>query len=328
MNIQITPKILIQYILEETAKGLIIFLNTTINSFPAEVQEDLLFRIPRSFITKGVKGLNIDSPGDVKILLDTFWKNWDVLQEKIIPCEEVIIYGRVYRSYISILLQARNEWAHTTTFSYDDVIFYGLAARRFFSSQLTVEVSSALDEIVEEGIQKLIPGQGKVDVPESTTTEPIKTSDVLEVMPSTPKHQPVDRLQRDDSSKALEILVNLVRDERYEDIAKIIDYPKSITLPQPKFPNTFCLSDGQTTFAFGANKFELIKKNLDYVVMFALTGETIPIMRGEFKGNPTLCLPSNSETHLQIGQVKAQIVCMKMKEISDWLKSINQGNDM
>ncbi len=324
MNLLITPKILIQYILEETQKGLLVFLNSYINSFPLEGQEDLLFRIPRSYIKKTDEGIWIDSPGDVKLLLDTFWKNWDILQEKIISNEEIIIFGRVYRSYISILLQARNEWAHTTSFTYEDVIFYGLTAKRFFSSERTASVSSALEEIVEESFLKLIP-ERPIEIPTQSdssaklVSEPKKEKVVVEVIP---QPETIKNLKKDDNEKVVDILLNIIRNEKFEDLAKLIDYPFEITLPDPKFPNTFCLSDERNTFAFGVSKFELIKENLVFVTIFALTGRTLPTMTGEFKGNPTICLPSNSETNLQIGQVKAQMICMKMKEISDWLKKI------
>lgn len=317
MNFQITPKILVQYILEETKKGLLIFLNSVINSLPAEDQEELLFRIPRSNIEKSGNTIQIRAPEDGKILLDTFWKNWDILQEKIIEPTELFIFARVYRSYISILLQARNEWAHTTSFTYEDVIFYGLTAKRFFSHTKTTSISSALEEIVEESFQRLLPEKPV----ELTSGENNSTRHVVEQknIPDIQKAEVMIKLKKNDHDNVIESLLDIVHNEKFEDLAKLVDYPVEIILPDPKFANTFCLSDGKNTFAFGSSKLELIKEMLSYVTIFAISGETPPSMKGEFKGNPTICLPTNSETFLQIGQVKAQMICMKMREITDWL---------
>jgi len=318
MNFQITPKILIQYILEETKKGLLIFLNSDINSFPSEVQEELLFRIPRPNIEKSGNKISITPPEDGKILLDTFWKNWDILQEKILQPDELLILARVYRSYISILLQARNEWAHTTSFTFEDVIFYGLTAKRFFSHPQTTSISSSLEEIVDESFQRLLPEKPA----ELTTAEniPFRSMEKQKINLNMPKIEVIKNTKKDNHTDVIEVLLDIVRNEKYEDLAKLVDYPTEITLPDPKFANTFCLSDGRNTFAFGISKLELIKEMLAYVTVFALTGETLPSMKGEFKGNPTICLPTNSDAFLQIGQVKAQMICMKMREISEWLK--------
>lgn len=321
MDFQITPKILIQYILEETQKGLLIFLNSEINKFPSEVQEDLLFRIPRPNIEKSGDFIRITPIRDGKILLDTFWKNWDILQDKILQPEEIVILARVYRSYISVLLQARNEWAHTTSFTYEDVIFYGLTAKRFFSHKMTATISSALEEIVEECFQKLIPE--KTTEPSANATFPsIKLGEHADSL-WTKQTATLVNLKKNGHKDVVDVLLDIIHNERYEDLASLIDYPCEIFLPDPKFMNTFCLSDGQNTFAFGISKFELIKEMLVYVTVFAITGETLPSMKGEFKGNPTICLPNNSETFLQIGRVKAQIICMKMREITNWLKKGN-----
>lgn len=317
MNFQITPKILIQYILEETKKGLLIFLNSEINTFPSELQEELLYRIPRINIRKSGNTISLIAPEDGKILLDIFWKNWDILQERILQPDELLILARVYRSYVCILLQARNEWAHTTSFTFEDVIFYGLTAKRFFSHPMTTSISSALEEIVDESFQRLNPE--KTVGLKTVKRTPHQSMEEQKENLDTPSFEAIKNLKKDDHADVIEVLLDIVRNEKYEDLAKLVGYPIEITLPSPKFANTFTLSDGRNTFAFGNSKLELIKKMLIYVIVFALTGETSPCMKGEFKGNPTICLPTNSDAFLQIGRVKAQIICMKMQEITDWL---------
>jgi hypothetical protein len=316
-----------QYLLDETSKGLLIFLNAEINRLPAAIQRDILNQIPNAGVIQADNGKQIKSGCDVYVLLGIFWRNWDILEKKVLDPADIDILGRVYRSYISILIQARNEWAHINSLTYEDVIFYGLTAKRFFSSKKTDSVASVLEEIVEESFQKLLP-EKPIEVPTSTGPPVTPTEAAAEsekpVVNEIPQPETIKRLKKDDHEKVVDVLLDIVRNGKYEDLAKLVDYPLEITLPDPKFPNTFCLSDERNTFAFGMSKFELIKENLVFVTIFALTGKTLPTMAGEFKGNPTICLPSNSETNLQIGQVKAQMICMKMHEISEWLNKTNQ----
>lgn len=74
---------------------------------------------------------------------------WYVIKENLFDCNNRNGNGASYRTYVGIMLNARNEWAHNFSLTYDDVLFTCYAVQRFFSETKKQIDVSMVDQIIE-----------------------------------------------------------------------------------------------------------------------------------------------------------------------------------
>jgi hypothetical protein len=153
MEISPTPQILMQTLLDGTKKVIIEILNSEIpnlNSTEKKTLTEILMLPAYYSFNGGIK------PDDCELsrVLKYLWKEWDLLKDKIFISSEENSYGRTTRSYISILMQARNDWAHDTL-TYEDVIHYGLVIQRIKKNIQKNVDDSFPDQIIDFCIEKI-----------------------------------------------------------------------------------------------------------------------------------------------------------------------------
>jgi hypothetical protein len=92
---------------------------------------------------------------EIAEILRYLWSNWITIKDKLFSCDFTNGYGAEYKSYISIILTARNKWAHKNNLTYEDVLHNGFVVQHFFRSANREVNISVIDQIVEACIQEL-----------------------------------------------------------------------------------------------------------------------------------------------------------------------------
>lgn len=102
---------------------------------------------------------------DLSDLLYFFWTDWNAIKDKVFTCNQTNGYGAPFRSYISLLITARNDWAHNNyTYNYEDVLHNCFVAQRFFGSARRKVNISIVDQIIETCLQEISGRYTKVTV--------------------------------------------------------------------------------------------------------------------------------------------------------------------
>lgn len=112
MEISASPQNLIQILLDEFKKGMVDFLNLEIDNLPIKVKKDIINNL--IIINAGCDSGKpcISNESDIYKILRILWTHWDDCKEKVFTVNESNGFGQTYRSYLRIIMQARNEWAH------------------------------------------------------------------------------------------------------------------------------------------------------------------------------------------------------------------------
>ena len=153
MEISPTPQILMQNLLDGTKKVIVELINLEIPNLNLIEKKRLAETMALPARYSFVSGINQDDCELLKVL-KYLWKDWDLLKDKIFVSNEENSFGRTTRSYISILMQARNDWAHDTL-TYEDVLHYGFVVQRLKRSIQDNSDGSFADQIIEFCIEKI-----------------------------------------------------------------------------------------------------------------------------------------------------------------------------
>ncbi|MEN6572370.1 MAG: hypothetical protein ABFD24_11045 [Anaerolineaceae bacterium] len=336
MEIETTPKILMQSLLEITKKGVISLINLDIDKYPPTIFDQLRTTFPRS-IAADAGHMQLSEDVDLYKLLKLISINWHFMEQSFVTACDENNNGKAHRSFLELLRCGRNEDAHDKIFSYEDVLLYGFVIRRFFSEREHYFNQSMCDEIIEESFRKLsetmLPTtveQKKEIIPEvatviNTPNEETKPQQALVVSDGSNQDLIIQEglFESKTQEEITDIFMDLVSDFQkhdYDKLITLIDYPKDILVEPGIYKDTLHFSAGSISFAMGSKKLNLIKDYLLYLTVFALTGIRIDSTVGEYEGYEVICLPSNEDPKLLIGRTRARILCSSMDEIDEWLK--------
>jgi len=135
-----SPKNMMTTLVEQTRLSLITLLRGTYSDLSqAEKLEDLLTEC-------GIPELE---QADIQDILQLIWKKWDDLKDNLFECHSRNGFGLRFRSYISLMINARNEWAHGYTFTYEEVLHNCFVVQHFFRGAKSQINTSIVDQIVE-----------------------------------------------------------------------------------------------------------------------------------------------------------------------------------
>ena len=135
-----SPKNMMTTLVEQTRLSLITLLRGTYSDLSqAEKLEDLLTEC-------GIPELE---QADIQDILQLIWKKWDDLKDNLFECHSRNGFGLRFRSYISLMINARNEWAHGYTFTYEEVLHNCFVVQHFFRGTKKQVDISIVDQIVD-----------------------------------------------------------------------------------------------------------------------------------------------------------------------------------
>ncbi|MHC1740137.1 MAG: Swt1 family HEPN domain-containing protein [Anaerolineaceae bacterium] len=358
MQISVSPQSLIQILLDEFKKGMVDFLNEEVENLPVEMQQDITRNL--TFTKEGNDGskTRINDESDLYKILRILWSHWDEIKERIFTINENNGYGQTYRSYLKIIMQARNEWAHQSALTYEDVLHYGFVIQRFSRNKISKFDSSKIDQIVEVCIQKIsgvddVIGEGapcNQDNEETTLVSELKTEeDIIEDIESTielndpliveeittaeEENEQSGEILEDyeqnstsefgDDTEEIETIIQRYRkaaeEGNYEFFSELIENEDEISVLPGSYQDTLCLKENFNTFAYGYRKLQLISEYIIAVAIFAVYDFLFDSMAGTFKGYDVICIPSNKDAQITFGRTRARMLCARMKEIIDWL---------
>lgn len=135
-----SPKNMMTTLVQQTGLALITLLR---NAYRERSQDEKLEELLAEYELKDLEH------ADIQDILQMLWKRWDDLKDNLFECHSKNGFGLRFRSYVSLMINARNEWAHNNTFSYEEVLHNCFIVQHFFQGAKIQINTSIVDQIVE-----------------------------------------------------------------------------------------------------------------------------------------------------------------------------------
>ena len=112
---------------------------------------------------------------DTQACLNLMWRRWnEVFQDKL---------GHVARSYVSEMIQARNDWAHQTAFSNDEAYRIADTAGRLLKMVSAAEQAALVDEIGKDLLRLRFEEEAKKSKKDTGPLKPKETTTLAGLKP-------------------------------------------------------------------------------------------------------------------------------------------------
>lgn len=342
MELDLSPRSLMQILLNDAYADLLSFINKKFTDFPDGVRNNWLIELntSRNDLSQGnLCNVNCDLQKLIRLLV----ADWKLIKQYLVNNDESTSYGSIFLSYLFILKHARNVWAHQNNYTYEDVLFYGFIVQRFYRNTLPPINTLKIDQMVEFCIEEISKNtkeiQGKPDAVEQTI-EVVQVSDDIE-------HNELVELEEDEEFEEVEggdeeeeieeeeveleeklkevkndlvKIAELVEKGDYCSLADMVGVSYDVEVSDGKYPNTLYITYENTHLCLGLRKLQLMFEYLAHIAAFVYFGHVVdPDMRGEYKGYEIICIPSTQETRVSFGINKAKLFCAAVPSILDKL---------
>ncbi|MBN1304907.1 MAG: hypothetical protein JXA13_10770 [Anaerolineales bacterium] len=144
-----TPYDLMRRLLNEVKLGLVKMLCEYEKYLPEDTQQKFEQNLMIGESNQSIQEFCQNEDVDIQEVLKIYYGSWRTISERLFVVNRENGYGRSLRSYISLLIQARNEYAHEKQFTFEDVVHYVMISQRLFEWAKDKKLKATFDELYE-----------------------------------------------------------------------------------------------------------------------------------------------------------------------------------